>query len=148
MARVTPVAGLTMAVGLGVASVVLLAPASADPPAPKALAETSAGAEAPAAAESRDADPPPERIRLPIGDEFVFEGRVVEEISAGGYRYLAVEDDAGVQRWVATLAATAPSAARIRVATFGSVRSFRSPILDRTFDRVFFGFAIGGDAAE
>lgn len=66
-------------------------------------------------------------------------GLVVERLPAGGYLYLRLRDDAGLESWVVTLSRTAPSEAQVRVTVFARADTFTSKRLGRTFEPLLFG---------
>lgn len=74
-------------------------------------------------------------------EQFTERGQVLETLHAGSYRYLKLKTDGGRQVWVATLAATAPSADRIELVVFARARDFKSARLHRSFDELWFGAA-------
>lgn len=71
---------------------------------------------------------------LAPSERFVIEGAVEERVDAGSYVYLRVDGT-----WVATLAATATLAPRVRVLAIGRARDFVSPRLGRRFDVLVLG---------
>ncbi len=65
-------------------------------------------------------------------------GTVTERLTAGSYSYLRIQD-AGDERWIATMGAGAEVGARVIVRSFGTRRDFESPRLGRRFDELTFG---------
>lgn len=78
---------------------------------------------------------------LQTGDsgDLRFGGRVEESLCAGPYTYLAVRDDVGALRWVATMGAGPPIGAAVEVNGVGLRTRFRSARLGRSFDALVFG---------
>jgi hypothetical protein len=74
-------------------------------------------------------------------ERFTERGEVLERLNAGSYRYLRLRTEAGPEVWVATLAATAPTADRIEVVVFARARDFKSARLGRSFSELWFGAA-------
>ncbi|NUP07932.1 MAG: hypothetical protein HOW73_17950 [Polyangiaceae bacterium] len=84
--------------------------------------------------------------RAPEESARSFEGEVVERLDAGTYLYFAVEDAAGVSRWVTTLRTTSAAVGdTVKVNSFGVRDEFRSKRLSRTFDRLHFGIVRKAD---
>lgn len=102
-----------------------------------------------AAVSTRGAAPFAELPEPPLPEELAFAGVVREARGAGAYVYLLVADDLGGQRWVATHARIgAEPGAAVDVRTFAVRTDFRSPRLDRTFDRLLFGIVTRRDSSE
>lgn len=74
-------------------------------------------------------------------DPFTEQGLVLERLDAGSYRYLRLRTNAGFEVWVATLAATAPTADLVDVVVFARAHDFKSARLRRTFSELWFAAA-------
>lgn len=68
----------------------------------------------------------------------VIAGRVEERLPAGGYTYLAIRGDDGVQRWIVVMAAAPPVGAAVRARSMGKRADFRSARLQRSFTELHF----------
>src|SRR5205085_2845312 len=65
-------------------------------------------------------------------------GRVEQQLRTGGYTYLAVRSEEGLQ-WAVTLGSGAAVGARVSVRSMGHRTAFYSRRLERTFDELRFG---------
>ena len=66
------------------------------------------------------------------------EGKVLETLNAGTYTYLRLETKHG-ETWAATPTNTVSKGATVRVKNPQPMDGFRSPSLNRTFERIVFG---------
>jgi membrane protein implicated in regulation of membrane protease activity len=66
------------------------------------------------------------------------EGKVLETLNAGTYTYLRLETKQG-ETWAATPTNTVSKGATVRVKNPQPMDGFRSPSLNRTFERIVFG---------
>lgn len=68
----------------------------------------------------------------------VLVGRVEERLPAGGYVYLAIRGDDGVQRWAVVMGAAPLVGAAVRARSMGKRVDFRSARLQRSFSELHF----------
>lgn len=68
----------------------------------------------------------------------VIVGRVEERLPAGGYVYLAIRGDDGVQRWAVVMGAAPLVGAAVRARSMGKRADFHSARLQRTFAELHF----------
>ena len=78
----------------------------------------------------------PLSLAKPVDEQFA--GVIIERVEAGSYRYLRVRDDAGLERWVATLGSSATSG-RVSVHAWARAEGFESKRTGRTFSSLSFG---------
>jgi hypothetical protein len=84
----------------------------------------------------------PAPTKNPLGsatvEHLVFDGSVVERLSAGPYTYLRVASDEGIDRWIVVVGHGEELGTRIGTRSFGARSQFFSKRLDRTFDELHF----------
>ncbi len=78
--------------------------------------------------------------------QFTERGDVLERLDAGSYRYLRLKTG-GREVWVATLAATAPTADQLEVVVFARAHDFHSARLHRSFSELWFAAARAAPSA-
>lgn len=123
----------TAAVPIWLVAVVMAACQNLASPEPSAVVEAPT-----AAALSGGPHSPLAGLEAPVAGHREWTGIVAEQLSAGRYRYLRV-DEQGTSHWVATTGVGPNVGERVHVRSYGTRHDFDSTRLGRRFDELVFG---------